>query len=108
MAGARLLLSFFLTGNPFALLCSAAGLACSLPLSILLYSKFSGSLSVPAISVASAEAFNVGQVAVAVMLTSTPALLACLPFIIAAGAATGYVVGRLAEIMDKRLREKYL
>jgi heptaprenyl diphosphate synthase len=104
VAAARLVLAFFLTGNPFALVCSAAGLVCSLPLSILLYSKFRESLSVSAISVASAEAFNLGQVAAAILLTSAPALLVYSPLIMATGAATGYAVGRLAETLCERLK----
>jgi heptaprenyl diphosphate synthase len=108
VAVARLCLTFLLSGNPFALACSAGGLICSLPVCIILYKKFGEFgrvMSVPAISVASATAFNVGQVAVVVIITSEPAILAYMPVIIAAGAATGYAVGRLAELLNDRLKK---
>jgi heptaprenyl diphosphate synthase len=99
----RLCLSFLLAGNPFALACSAGGLLCSLPLSILLYKKFGYNLSVTAISVASATAFNAGQIAVVAALTSEPAILAYAPVILAVGVATGISVGYIAVKMHDRI-----
>jgi heptaprenyl diphosphate synthase len=103
VASIRLFLAFFLAGNPFAFACSAGGLLCSLPLSIFLYKKYGDDLSAPAISVASATAFNVGQTTVVVVLTSEPSILAYLPVIMAIGSVTGYLVGYIACKLRDRI-----
>lgn len=106
VAAARLFLAFFLSGNPFAFACSAAGLGLSLPIAIALDGRNRRSpdtFSVPAISVASATGFNLGQILAAVSLTKTPALFAYLPFLLAAALLTGYAVGKLAETLTGRL-----
>ncbi|MDR1515388.1 MAG: Gx transporter family protein [Synergistaceae bacterium] len=99
----RLCLAFLLAGNPFALACSAGGLSFSLPLSILLYKKYRDELSVPAISVASAAAFNAGQMGVVVILTSEPSVLTYLPVIMTVGCVTGFIVGCLADELLRRI-----
>jgi heptaprenyl diphosphate synthase len=103
VALARLCLAFLLAGNPLALACGAGGLSLSLPLSILLYKKYRDELSVPAISVASAAAFNVGQMSVVVVLTSELSVLTYLPVIMTAGCVTGFLVGSLAEKLLRRI-----
>ena len=103
VASVRLFLAFLLTGNPFAFACSAGGLLCSLPLSIFLYKKYGDDLSAPAISVASAAAFNAGQVSVVVFLTSEPSILAYLPVIMAIGSVSGYLVGYIAGNLRCRI-----
>lgn len=99
----RLCMAFLLAGNPFALACSAGGLLLSLPLSIALWKKHRDELSVPAISVASAAAFNVGQLCAVVSLTSEPRILAYLPVIMAVGGVTGYLVGYMADKLRLRI-----
>ena len=98
----KISLAFLLTGNLFALTCSAAGTLLSLPLSITLYHYFCGDLSLPALSVASATAFNVGQVFAVAFMTSEPLILGCLPLLLAAGCATGFAVGLLADKLSAR------
>ena len=103
VAALRLSLAFFLSGNVFSLACSAAGLLLSLPVSIALFVRYGASLSIPAISVASAFAFNIGQVAAVVLLTGEPTIAAYLPLLLAAASATGLAVGKLAETLAGRL-----
>jgi uncharacterized membrane protein len=81
---------------------------CSLPLSIFLYKKHGDDLSVPAISVASAAAFNIGQMAVVVVLSSEPSILAYLPVIMAVGGVTGYLVGYIADELRRRIESVFL
>jgi heptaprenyl diphosphate synthase len=100
----RLSLSFFLFGNVFSLACSAAGLLLSLPVSIVLYERYNASLSIPAISTASAFAFNIGQVAAVAVLTGEPTIASYLPLLLAAAAVTGLAVGKLAEALAGRLK----
>ncbi|MDR3331274.1 MAG: Gx transporter family protein [Synergistaceae bacterium] len=104
VAALRLCLAFFLSGSVFSLSCSAAGVMLSLPVAIILREKFSGDLSVPAISVASAFAFNFGQVAAVVAMTGEPAIAVYLPLLLLAAALTGFAVGVLAEKLVDRLR----
>ncbi|MDR1482908.1 MAG: Gx transporter family protein [Synergistaceae bacterium] len=100
----RLFLLFFLSGNMFSLTCGAAGLLLSLPVTIVLYERHNTALSIPAISTASAFAFNIGQVAAAIILTGEPAIASYLPLLLAAAVITGLAVGRLAETLARRLR----
>ena len=104
VAALRTLLLFVLTGNAFALACSAGGLACSLPLAIFLYKTFGHTLSVPAISVASSAAFNFGQLGAVVLMTGEPSLFVYFPILMLAGFFTGYAVGALADNLWRRLR----
>ncbi len=100
----RTLLLCAITGNVFALACSAGGLACSLPLAIFLYKRFERSLSVPAISVASSAAFNFGQLGAVVLMTGEPRLFFYFPILMCVGFFTGYAVGVLADNLGRRLR----
>lgn len=99
----RVLMAFTISGNPFALACSAGGLLCSLPVAILLYERFGKIFSVEAISVASAAAFNVGQLAVVVLITKEFALFGYLPVLTVAAFATGLAVGLVARTLAARL-----
>ncbi|MDR3279895.1 MAG: Gx transporter family protein [Synergistaceae bacterium] len=103
VAGLRLALSFFLSGNIVALSCSAGGIIVSLPLSIALYEYFADVLSVPAISVASAFAFNAGQLGAIALLLGSWGVLAYLPPLLLCAAATGYAIGSLASMLARKL-----
>lgn len=100
----RLIIAFFLSGNALSLLCGAGGLLLSLPVTILLYSRFRDSLSVPAISSAAAFAFNVGQVSAVAFAVRAAEVFAYLPALLLCGAFTGFAVGFLAEKLRGRLR----
>ena len=102
----RLVLSALVTGNMFALACSAGGLLCSLPTAILLYGKFSHLFSIPAISIASAAGFNIGQLAIVALITKEPRIFVLyLPVLMLSALPAGFAVGLLAEKLDTRLRK---
>jgi Predicted membrane protein len=98
-------LAFFLTGNVFALACSVGGTLCSLPTAILLYRYAGARLSLPAISVASAFAFNLGQMGAVVLMTGEPMIAVYLPVLLLFAAFTGFAVGALADRLSGRLRQ---
>ncbi|MDR3165796.1 MAG: Gx transporter family protein [Synergistaceae bacterium] len=100
----RLVMAFSLGGNAIAFACSAGGLALSLPVMTALYKIFPKSLSVPAISVAGAYAFNIGQLAAIAAIMRTHTVFAYLPPLLLAAAATGYAVGRTAEWIADRVK----
>jgi heptaprenyl diphosphate synthase len=102
----RLSLSFFLTGNVAALACSACGLMFSLPVTIALFKFFRDSLSIPAISVAGAFAFNFGQIAAISMIVRTADVFAYLPPLLLCASVTGFAVGRIAVEMEKRIASR--
>lgn len=101
----RVAMAFIISGNPFALACSAGGLLCSLSAAILLYQKFGRLFSVEAISIAAAVAFNAGQISVVVLLTGEPALFWYLPLLTVAASLTGLAVGFLACTLAARLKK---
>lgn len=103
VAALRLLLLFAITGNLFAMSCSAAGLVLSMPLTIFLYKAFDHVLSLQAISVASAAAFNFGQLCAVCLMTGEAMLLTYYPPLMAAGAAAGFAMGTAAEIVRDRV-----
>jgi heptaprenyl diphosphate synthase len=106
VAALRLGIAFFLSGNAVALSCGAAGAALSLPVEAALLRFFREGLSLRAISVAGAFAFNAGQLLAAVFMTGAARLFAYLPPLWAAGAAAGYAVGLAAEyICEKIIRD---
>jgi heptaprenyl diphosphate synthase len=104
VAAMRLALSFFMTGNAVAFACSASGLAFSLPVTIALFRFFHDSLSVPAISVAGAFAFNFGQIAAIALIMRTREVMTYLPPLLLCASVTGFAVGRLAVEIHKRVR----
>lgn len=96
-------LAFLLMGNIFALTCSITGTLLSLPLAVFLYRRFRDELSLSALSVGSATAFNVGQMLAVVLITAEPFILGYLPLLIAAGCVTGFAVGTLADKLSSRV-----
>lgn len=99
----RLAVTFLVTGNIFAFVCSAAGLACSISLAAFLYGNYSRMLSIPAISVASSSAFNAGQLGAVAFMTGEPRIFLYYPVLMFVGFFTGFAVGVLADIMKQKL-----
>jgi len=100
----KLALSFLFSGNTAAVLCSAGGHACSLPVIVALYKFFPDDLSIPAISTAGAFAFNFGQIAAIAAALRVPGIFAYLPPLLIAAAVTGFSIGYAAEIITGRLK----
>ena len=55
-------------------------------------------------SVFGAVLHNIGQIAVAVIITGTPAIIAYLPFLLVSGCAAGAFTGGCAQLVIKRSR----
>ena len=97
---ARILLSGFLFGNLFAIAYSAAGFFCSFCTMLLL--KRSGFFGRTGVSTAGGVMHNVGQLAMAALLTEGY-VFSYLPALIAAGTAAGVVVGLLSSLIAGRV-----
>lgn len=99
----RILLSALLFGNTMSLAYSMAGGVLSL-LGMILFMRLNG-VSVIGVSVAGAALHNVGQMAAALLLLRSEALLYYLPVLLAAGVASGLFIGivsqRIITVMKK-------
>ena len=99
----RVLLGSVIAGNMSTLMYSAAGgLLCLAAMLGLRRMLTSSQLWVA--SVIGAAAHNVGQIAVAVAVTGTPALLAYLPVLLMSGMIAGLFTGLCAQALVKRLK----
>ncbi len=94
----RILLSGLLFGSPFTLLYSLAGGILAF-LGMLLARRLRAPVLVA--SLVGAALHNVGQIAVACLVTETPRLLAYLPFLLAAALVTGSLVGIAGKLLLK-------
>lgn len=103
---ARILLSGFLFGNLYSILYALAGALCSFCLMLLLRNiKY---LSIAGVSIGGGVFHNIGQILVAMFVVDTFAPAFYLPFLMIAGAVTGFLIGitaiRLLPYMQ-RLKE---
>ena len=99
----RVLLGSVIAGNMSTLMYSAAsGLLCLAAMLGLRRMLTSSQLWVA--SVIGAAAHNVGQIAVAIAVTGTPALLAYLPVLLMSGMIAGLFTGLCAQALVKRLK----
>lgn len=87
----RILLTGFLFGNLSSILYAFAGALCSF-FSMVVMRK-TGRFSLAGVSIAGGIFHNLGQMLVAVFVVETYAPLFYLPFLLAAGAVTGFVIG---------------
>ncbi len=99
----RVFLSALFSANLFAFTCAAAGGFAALGAMIPLYRWGKTVFGVPAISAAGATAFNVAQVAVASFWIGSASVFYLLPVLLAAGLATGWGTGVLADILCQRV-----
>ena len=98
---ARILLNWLLFGSFTGLLYSLAGGAVSFAVMLLL--KKSGAFSPVGVSAAGGAAHNVGQIAVAALLTGTPSIMLYLPALLIFGTAAGAVNGLIFAALQKRI-----
>ncbi len=96
----RLLLGSLFSGGCSALLYSAAGGA----LAYAVMAALIGPLPLWAVSVLAAIAHNLGQLAVAVLVTGTPGLLWYAPALLLAAILTGAFTGLAAQYLVRALR----
>ncbi len=104
----RILLGSLFAGNLMALLYSLSGGLLSFAV-LLLMRKLLTKKQLWVASVFAAMAHNLGQIAAAILVTSTPSLLVYLPVLTVSGIVTGlftgltaqYAVGRLKNVLKK-------
>lgn len=98
----RILLSALLFGNFYSLIFSLSGAVLS-TLVVLLFLNFK-CFSFAGASTAAGAAHNIGQIAAAVLLLSTPGLIYLLPLLILCGAVTGFLAGILVNVFLKKYK----
>lgn len=91
----RILLSGFLFGNLSAILYALAGAVCSFIIMLLL--QKTGHFSMMGVSIGGGVFHNIGQTLTAVFVVETFAPAFYLPFLLIAGAATGFLIGLTAS-----------
>ncbi|MEX1378363.1 MAG: Gx transporter family protein [Eubacteriales bacterium] len=97
----RTTISALLFSSMISLIYSITGGILSLIVMYTLYRIFSDKISLQAISITGAITHNLGQLAVAMILLSTPGLAAYLPWLIVIAIPAGIVVGVAAKYLMK-------
>lgn len=99
---ARLLLGALFSGNPSALLYSAAGAAFSFAAMAFLCRFYPNRLSPVGVSAAGAAAHQLGQLAAAALTLGSPSVLALAPPLLLAGLLSGMLIGALTAVLFPR------
>ncbi len=87
----RILLSGFLFGNLSAILYALSGAVCSFAAMLLL--QKTGRFSMTGISIAGGVFHNIGQIITAMLVVENLSPVFYLPFLLTAGALTGFLIG---------------
>ncbi len=98
----RIVLSGFIFGNLFSILYSLAGGILSLAVMALL--KKREVFSTAGVSIAGGVSHNIGQLIVAMLVVETYQVGYYLPVLLAAGVATGLLIGIVSQGVLKRIR----
>ncbi len=93
----RIVLSGFLFGNLFAVLYALSGAACSFIVMCLL--QKSGRFSITGTSIGGGVFHNIGQIVTAMFVVESFAPVFYLPFLLIAGAGTGFFIGLIGSRM---------
>ena len=99
----RVILTSLLFGSVLSMLYSIAGAVLSLTAMILL--KKTNFLSTVTVSVIGGVCHNVGQIAVACLMTETAQLLYYLPVLIISGVVSGIIIGMIAAITYNKIEK---
>ena len=99
----RVFLGAVFSGQMSTIFYSGAGGACAIGVTILVR-KILTQKQIWIAGVLGSIAHCIGQVAMAVLLTSTPGLVAYLPYMILVGIFTGAFTGLCAQFLTERLR----
>lgn len=97
----RIFVIGFLFGNMFSILYSLAGAALSL--AVMTFLKKKSDFSILGISVAGGVSHNIGQLSIAVFVTSSSAFLYYTPVLLISGVITGLLIGILTREVRKRI-----
>lgn len=100
----RVLLGALCSGQMMGLLYSAAGGALAL-LTALMLKRILTEKQIWVASCFSGVAHNLGQIAVAIAITRTPALLSYLPVLLISGLLTGLFTGLAAQALSQHLHK---
>lgn len=98
----RVILGFFFAGSIMSLTYSMLGSALSLTAMIILHTILSKKY-IFLTSIIGAIFHNIGQIIAAVLFTSTPYIVAYLPFLMISGIITGLFTGLCAFFTEKKL-----
>ncbi len=98
----RIVLSGFLFGNLSAILYALSGAVCSFVMMLLL--RKTGRFSIAGISIGGGVFHNIGQTAAACFVVETSAPVLYLPFLLIAGALTGFLIGLIAGRVQPGIR----
>lgn len=105
--GLRIVLSGFLFGNLYAILYALAGAAFSF--TVMVIARRCRWFSMAGVSVLGSVFHNVGQIAVAMFVVETFAVVYYLPVLIVSGVVTGAVLGILGmELLPYLRRDKFV
>ena len=99
----RLLLGTMFSGNPSALLYSAAGAVCCL-LGMLALRKILPEKQIWLCSVIGAMLHNIGQITAAVIMMRSFSVIAYLPILLVTGTLAGAFTGMCTQLLLKRLK----
>lgn len=99
----RLLLGAMFSGNPSALLYSAAGAVCCL-LGMLALRHILPEKQIWLCSVIGAMLHNIGQITAAVILMRSPGVIAYLPLLLVTGSLAGAFTGLCAQLLLNRIK----
>ena len=99
----RLLLGAMFSGNPSALLYSAAGAVCCL-LGMLALRHILPEKQLWLCSVIGAMLHNIGQITAAVILMRSPGVIAYLPLLLVKGSLAGAFTGLCAQLLLNRIK----
>ncbi len=98
----RIVLAGLTFGNAFSMVYGLAGGALSLALMILV-KRFTG-LGQVGVSIVGGVGHNIGQLAVAALVTRTAGVFAYLPVLLVAGTIAGALIGLLGGLVTERIQ----
>ncbi len=102
----RTVLAWFFHGSPIALLLGLTGGIISSQLMALLFRAYPKYFSITVISLAGGVIHNLSQLALAAWLIASPLILSYLPYLILAGAASGFLIGLVSSSLCERLEKE--
>ena len=103
----RILLGSIFTGQMVSFSYSlAGGVLCFLVMWGLL--KLLNRRFIPLVSIFGALAHNIGQIMIAILMTSTPGVIAYLPILMISGAATGLFTGFCAQVANHYVKKIFI
>ena len=101
----RIVLTGFMFGNLFAILYALAGALFSF--TVMLFMKKSNIFSIAGVSIGGGVFHNIGQLIVAMFVVETYAPVFYLPVLLAAGVATGFIIGLISMRLMPYIQNKW-